>query len=228
MPTTRSQGLPENGALQLNHMPRTRKKKTDDDSKAIEVSQPSLPSSVAQSPLFKLPPELRNMIYRFALLTAEDLEITETHGIPEPALLSVSKIVRSESYKLFYFENNFSCMIEHYSSATIQLAFRKASKDDPRTGIRRPKMMIYHQQRHWGNLVRWLHLCLQERRYACHAIPDSELAECDWEYTTEERLFGGLFRFILNDNEPTPDRLNLLLECMRPAFIAADKDWAKN
>ena len=107
MPATRSQGPPENGGLQLTHLPRTRKKKPDKGSKATELSQSQLPSSVAQSPLFQLPPELRTMIYRFALDTGEDIEITESHGIPEPALLSVSKIVRSESYKVFYIENKY-------------------------------------------------------------------------------------------------------------------------
>lgn len=119
-------------------------------------------------------------------------------------------------------------MIEHYSPATIQLAGRKASEADPRPGIRWPKMMIYHQQRHWGNLVRWLHLCLQESRYACHLVPDEELAEYGWDYNAEESLLGGLFKFVVNDKEPTANRLDLLLECMRPALIAADKDWSKN
>lgn len=94
------------------------------------------------------------MIYRFTLLTDEDIEITESHGIPEPALLSVSKVVRSESYKVFYFENTFSCMIEHYSPATMILARGKTSKSDPKIGIRAPKLMIFNEQRHWGNLVR--------------------------------------------------------------------------
>jgi hypothetical protein len=226
MPTTRSQGLPENEALELAYIPRTRKK-TNKGSKATEVSQTDLPSSVAESPLFKLPPELRTMIYRFALHTDEDIEITESHGIPEPALLSVSKIIRSETHKVFYFENEFSCMIEHYSPATMQLARRKVSLADPRGGIRLPKTMVYHQQRHWGNLVRWLHLCLEEPHYACHTLPDDELAKEGFEYTAEERLIGGLFKFVVNDKDTTPDRLDLLLECMRPGLIAVDKDWAK-
>ena len=168
------------------------------------------------------------MIYRFTLLTDEDIEITESHGIPEPALLSVSKVVRSESYKVFYFENTFSCTIEHYSPATMILARGKTSKSDPKIGIRAPKLMIFNEQRHWGNLVRWLHLCLQESHYACYATPDNEPAEHNVEYSAEERLLGGLFRFIVDDEERTKRKLGLLLECMRPALIVADKDWGKD
>lgn len=206
MPTTRSQGLTANEVPEKAKEPRTRKKKSNNGAKRIEAQSP--PDGVAESSLFKLPSELRTMIYRFALFTEEDIEVTESHGIPEPALLSVSKVVRSESYKVFYFEDTFSCMIEHYSPATMILACGKTSKSDPKIGIRAPKLMIFNEQRHWGNLVRWLHLCLQESHYACYAMSDNELAEHNVEYSAEERLLGGLFRFIVDDEERTKRRLD--------------------
>jgi hypothetical protein len=117
MPTTRSRGLLTNEAPEKTKVPRPRKKKRDKAHGAPKPSDTLLPSNVAQSPLFKLPPELRTIIYRYALLTDQDIDITESSGILEPALLSVCKILRLESYKVFYFENEFACMVEHYSPA---------------------------------------------------------------------------------------------------------------
>lgn len=37
-----------------------------------------------------------------------------------------------------------------------------------------------------------------------------------------------MFRFIVDDEERTKRKLGLLLECMRPALIVADKDWGKD
>lgn len=165
MSTTRSQGLPAEEAPEKTQplrprkkkteraheapektkVPRTRKKKHEKGAKVMKASQAQPPSSVAESPLFKLPPELRTMIYRFALIDDQEIAITESGGFPEPELLSVCKTVRSEAYKVFYYENIFCCVVEHFSPVTLLLAGRRESSTHPSIGIGKPVVEIRHE-----------------------------------------------------------------------------------
>lgn len=114
MPATRSQGLLTKEAPKKTKVPpRTLKKKSGKGAKA--TTQP--PSSVAESPLFKLPPELRTMIYRHAIISNRALRITMSRGIPEAPLLSVNKLLRAETFGLFYRENKFNCIVRNYDHA---------------------------------------------------------------------------------------------------------------
>lgn len=72
------------------------------DSSLIEPSTMSRPVG-----LFDLPGELKNAIYRFALVETQHLDIT-TKSIPlEPALLRTCRVIRQEARSIFYLENTF-------------------------------------------------------------------------------------------------------------------------
>jgi len=66
--------------------------------------------------LFRLPGELRKDIYRLAIVSP-DLVLVDSTGVPEPALLSVSKHVRSEAITIDYKENTFNIDIIDFNSA---------------------------------------------------------------------------------------------------------------
>jgi hypothetical protein len=154
------------------------------------------------------------------------VDITESHGIPEPALLSVSKIVRSESYKVFYFENSFCCAIEHFGPTTLLLARRKTPSKYPNVGIRRPLLLVRHEERHWGNLALWLHKCLQSQ---CTTwVPTAEDEPYYDAEPVEAKLISSLFKSIFYELRMTSEHLDYLLGCIRLTFIAIDKHWAKN
>jgi hypothetical protein len=85
-------------------------------------------SSIADSPLFKLPPELRLRIYEYAVYSEDDdgkCKVTREHGIPEPPLLFTCKTVRGEAISSFYSVNNFHNIVELLHPATIVLTMRK-------------------------------------------------------------------------------------------------------
>ena len=221
MPTTRSQGLAAKEAPEKIEKPHASKKKTGKAAKATQASQTRLPSSVAQSPLFKLSPELRNMIYRFAIVTEDHVKITKTRGIPEPALLSASKTVRSETFGIFYFENKFLAVVEEYDPATVLLASRRASVSDAALGligIRRFALPA-HQDPNWNNLVKWLHLCLQEGCFGLHFFENHD---------AEAKLVAGLFGIVFEDPTMAAANLDILLKNIRPALVELDEDWAKD
>ena len=75
--------------------------------------------SVAESPLFKLPAELRLRIYEYALYSHDDglCTVTRASGIPEPALLLTCKAIRKECIAVFYTVNIFQTVSSTYNYA---------------------------------------------------------------------------------------------------------------
>ena len=221
MPTTRIEGLAAKEAPEKIEKPHARKKKAGKAAKATQTSQTRLPSSVAQSPLFNLSPELRNMIYRFAIVAEDNVRITKTSGIPEPALLSVSKTVRSEAFGIFYFENEFFAVVERYDPATVLLAMRRSSRYAPAIGLAGIRRVVLpnHQDPNWNNLVKWLHLCLQKdcMAFGTHEYDDAEV-----------KLVAGLFKTVLEDRTMPAKTLDILLKNIRPALVELNGDWAKD
>ena len=221
MPTTRSQDLAAREAPEKIEKPRAREKKAGKTAKATQASQTHLSSSIAQSPLFKLSPELRNMIYRFAIVTKNKVRIAKTRGIPEPALLSVSKTVRSETFGIFYSENKFLAVAERYDPAAILLTMRRLSVSDAAIGLTgiRGFALITDEDPNWNNLVKWLHLCLQE---GCFGLGSYE------SDNAEAKLIAGLFETVYEDPTMSAVNLDILLKNIRPALVELDEDWAMN
>lgn len=127
---------------------------------------------VVDSPLFKLAPELRNKIYRYALVKNTGITISKNNGIPEPALLSACEIIFSEARFIFYGKNNFLHWIESWNPAACLLVSRKRASwklnarhvcsknlDHLPGGLAKLKIMVDYQ-RDWSNSVCWL-LALQ-------------------------------------------------------------------
>ncbi|KAF2092668.1 hypothetical protein NA57DRAFT_62194 [Rhizodiscina lignyota] len=89
-----------------------------------------------------LPGEIRNMIYRFALLADVPLKIRVESAPQEPPLLCTCHQIRAEARKIFYSDNGFSVHSTNYSVAPvlkflkqhrikedgIQFSFRRYSK----------------------------------------------------------------------------------------------------
>lgn len=64
-----------------------------------------------QSPLIELPAELRNNIYRKALLRDGEISVSSKESPDEPALLATCRQIRSEVLPIYYGENNFVAVI---------------------------------------------------------------------------------------------------------------------
>lgn len=70
------------------------------------TAQSSELEEVSRTSLMGLPPELRNLIWRFALLSDDPIELAPGHA-RQPALLHVSVQVTRESMPIFLLENKF-------------------------------------------------------------------------------------------------------------------------
>lgn len=99
------------------------KDKTQDKTKS---AQPVFPPSGAQdSPLLKLPAELRNRVYEYALYTDGQCLITKAGGIPEPSLLTTSKEIRKEAIGIYYSVNNVMLDILSFDATALRHFDRK-------------------------------------------------------------------------------------------------------
>ncbi|KAM0715308.1 hypothetical protein Q7P37_008806 [Cladosporium fusiforme] len=118
-----------------------------------QATKVSLPRSIAQSPLFKLPSELRNHVYNYAL-AAEDgvIRITRKEGIPEPGLLTACKFIRKEAIGVFYDINRVSIVaLDYHPAAYILFTAKVHSLDLIVDGF-----VETPGSNNWHNLKLWL------------------------------------------------------------------------
>lgn len=179
---------------------------------------------VVKSPLLKLPQELRDMIYRFALLSNDRVRISKSNGIPEPGLLFVNKAVRSETIPIFYQGNQFTCEVLNYDDTAIRMAIRKADCTMARHSLQIAtvggwKVAFRVTQRSWKNLVSWLHAC-QRRSSTGFTKHNMD--------STEDKLIGALFSRFFDKPVMTMPHLDALLKAMRPVLVALHSDWARD
>jgi hypothetical protein len=129
----------------------------------------AMATSVAASPLFKLPAELRLRIYEYALRSDKPAyvgfyrknghcTVTRANGIPEPALLFTCKAVREEAIKTFYTVNVFGATVENcHPAAHIIMARKKAILQA--MGMDVTKIAVQTSQfglKNFQNLMLWL------------------------------------------------------------------------
>ncbi|KAK5127508.1 hypothetical protein LTR85_006847 [Meristemomyces frigidus] len=134
-------------------------------SAALAAGLATAPSSHApqthKSPLLSLPPELRNAIYRFATVGANELIIDPQQLIlapPEPGLLSVCKQIRKEASGLYYRENLFLFSVRDFD-ASLYVLWCSASKLRKQCHQR----FLTSGSNNWSNLLAWLEAYYHKR-----------------------------------------------------------------
>jgi hypothetical protein len=82
---------------------------------------------VQDSPLLSLPPEIRNEIWKFAVLTTEQLNILGSNP-KQPPITRTCRQIRAESIRYFYRDNSFACTIMDYNPADFKQYRKFADK----------------------------------------------------------------------------------------------------
>ena len=79
-----------------------------------------------------MPAEIRNQIYREALVESGGIVITpKEFAGRQPVLLKVRRTIRSEAIKFYYMENEFVIAVDRFNAGSVVLI-------DPSIGIRLP------------------------------------------------------------------------------------------
>ncbi|CAK4034163.1 Hypothetical predicted protein [Lecanosticta acicola] len=109
------------------------------------------------SRLLDLPGELRNRIYREALL--EDPVTVTASSFIEPGIIRACKQTRSEAGPIFYAENEFEIEVRAYNSDVI-IQWQKVGEKvehEFKVGEVRSRVASGQQTPHWANFEQWLH-----------------------------------------------------------------------
>lgn len=115
-------------------------------------------SSQEPPTLLTMPGELRNRIYRDALVTDLPIHVTRDENWKQPALLATSKQIRRETYRIYYLENHFILETPDMDDITIYAFTKHALPYRPDwfcSGGPRYSVLITGQP-NWSNLVRWM------------------------------------------------------------------------
>lgn len=84
----------------------------------LSTIRASVPAAPTRPSLLTIPPEMRNRIYRCALVQPEPIQLRPANRWPEsPPLLQTCHQIRSESSGIYYQENTFEVHIHKYDAA---------------------------------------------------------------------------------------------------------------
>lgn len=82
-----------------------------DEATTISPNFKTTPSITQNSRLFTLPPELRNYIYAYVLVSGEDIQLPASGKLAQPALLKACRMISSEAGGIYYSQNGFRAYI---------------------------------------------------------------------------------------------------------------------
>ena len=209
------------------------------DATAPEVAAPDVGSrlensttshpSVAHSPLFKLPRELRDYIYEYSFYSLYTpgsdgeyrINVTKDEGIPEPALLLTCKIIREEAIMLLYGQYRFMLIIESHDPAVMLLWNAKM------VHLQRDYNLVTASQgasragpRSWGNLKRTLQLV-----HSGHHLFVDMGERGAYNYSQEEEFLQGMFNVARSMYYEEWELVEDTLQMLRQGLVAMDRDW---
>lgn len=163
--------------------------------------------------LLALPAELRNAIYRFALVENDRIQITDQKPPPsEPGLLSVNKQVRKEARGIYHKENIFRFHVADYD-ITILLKWCAVSF---RRRTSRFNYLI-NRSHNWPTLLAWLKAYYEDR---CGKVGE--------RHDKEPCLIYSLFSMVGEmkvEQKLTWDQVATNLEHVHQGLIATKSGW---
>lgn len=180
-------------------------------------SSTSPPPERSSSKLLGLPAELRNRIYRFALIEPKTIELDKSKWpAHQPAVLKTCRQIRHEALGVFYFGNKISTEI---------LAWNPAVKDKfnqlmTTYGTKSPQLSHYFKGGpNWANLLGWLK-AVHERRIG-------GISDCVGKQRSQERKVVGILFMIVRKTRVTMpwSEVVTLLEAHREVIGQIDAKW---
>ncbi|RMY76479.1 hypothetical protein D0863_01938 [Hortaea werneckii] len=135
----------------------------------------------------QLPGELRNQIYRYALVSDKAIEITPT-GPGEPPLLSTCVTIRRETKGIYYPENDFRLLLTDYNGAAFSDFYWQSRLWQFRRHSTAKNITFQLGGRpNWANLVEWI----KDGYYGCGPPlrPDLDEPKC-----RDDHVVGAAFR----------------------------------
>lgn len=174
--------------------------------------------------LLSLPPELRNRIYRYAVLEHEDICLSAS-GPQQPALLRVCTQTRQEAINIYYTENCFRLSVQDYDGEALsqfctnwQAYFTPPADYVFETYMLGIRGIVHTGKPSWPNLLRWLKACREAGapRY-CHG------SETD---SNESKMVSAAFSVMDAMGDAPWTDVEKAIEFVRVALILENDAWA--
>lgn len=190
-------------------------------------------NSPASVPLLRLPPELRNTIYEYALrLDDGACIVSDTAGIPESALLITCKRIRREAIGIFYTINELHMIVDSCSPSVPILVKQKAVAmfKQYHCHINFPTLFLRGPQR-WRNLVSWLratHADPREIRSICAIASDLDKkphSPLSRNRAKEMAIVAGLFKMVVSMQGVQWEEVEEALKLLRYGLVRYDSEW---
>lgn len=173
--------------------------------------------TTARSLLLELPGELRNRIYRYALVAQERIELLTSENKKQPALLGVSRQVRRETIKIYYDENSFGYNVVDLAGAPGEPFFELVRRY--RSEGRKNFMTHRRGGRNWSNLLAWV-----KARFECQHFPPA-LAGSQSNHAGH-RVVHAAFDIAREMRSQPWSNVEAVLEAFHRGVKAADPAWA--
>ena len=169
--------------------------------------------------IMNIPPELRNLIYRYTLIETEgDAEISiPASGAPpqHPPLLHTCRLIRKEATAIYFEENKFAFELRDFDNTRLRrwCGLSRQHRDTP-------VIFKFWGRPVWTNLLQWLEDYHNELCPGCDA---AIFGSCN-----PMSIACRLFRFVDDQEERREtdwEELRSILEVMHQCLVIENPDW---
>lgn len=142
--------------------------------------------------LLGIPPELRNRIYDFALVSRKRLQVTDgSPALEQPALLRTCRQIRREAIAIYYTDNRFRFIVHAYDGAAM-IPFREVLikyRESAKTSNFSIALCDNCDEVHIDNLDVWLEAHYKDAKLV-PGLRQDKSAEATMAMTLARRTFG--------------------------------------
>ncbi|KAK5127893.1 hypothetical protein LTR85_005010 [Meristemomyces frigidus] len=124
--------------------------------------------AILRSRFLERPPELRNRIYRFALVNDEPVQLLGA-ACEQPALLKAGRQLRREAISIYYSDNTFRIKIRDMDGIAM-IPFRKLMVRYRFKAVKGNFIFYTTYARNWTNLLAWLKAHHHDSKLACGRV----------------------------------------------------------
>lgn len=181
-------------------------------------------ASQETSGLLQLPPELRNQVYRHAIINPQAIAVSSS-GFEVPALFTTCKQFRNETIALFYTENTFAVAVKDYDFSllakwenNIDTIFN--SEREIADSVAEQVELVGTEDPNWSNLLCWMRKMhegtVKYRAAAPSAFRDANLNEV---------VIGVMFAMTLRMEARRWSEVEQMLDDFRLILAKIDPRW---
>ncbi|KAK0831457.1 hypothetical protein LTR73_002839 [Friedmanniomyces endolithicus] len=201
--------------------------------------------NMPESPFLRIPGELRNEIYRYALLEDDTIKINKHTKPAQPGVLQTNRQLRKEAGDIYYHENTFLFGISHFeASIYVSPIYSLADPDQTRHRSLQKVTLIHPPQikwcqssprrrwckttahvsrsQNWANLLVWLEAYWN---HDCGGIVWSEEGKANADAKAATHLFATVKKMMLRKSLAWEDAREFL-EDAHAALAEIKPRWA--